>query len=137
MIDETNLDTALGVTIPSRHARGRMVRIGPALDAILANHGYPPVINTRRETQVAYRAAMNVVGAAGMVVMDYPSMGAEDFSFYLEQVPGCYVRFGARIREDEYLPLHSPSFDINEEVLRIGAAYFDEVAREALRAVSG
>ena len=31
MIDETNLDTALGVTIPSRHARGRMVRIGPAL----------------------------------------------------------------------------------------------------------
>jgi molecular chaperone Hsp33 len=44
MTDQTNLDTALGVTIPSRHARGRMVRIGPALDAILANHGYPPVI---------------------------------------------------------------------------------------------
>ena len=44
MADQTNLDTALGVTIPSRHARGRMVRIGPALDAILANHAYPPVI---------------------------------------------------------------------------------------------
>lgn len=38
------LDTALGVTIPSRHARGRLARIGPALDAILANHAYPPVI---------------------------------------------------------------------------------------------
>lgn len=38
------LDTALGVTIPSRHARGRVARIGPALDAILANHAYPPVI---------------------------------------------------------------------------------------------
>jgi molecular chaperone Hsp33 len=46
MPDSPNLtlDSALGVTIPSRHARGRMVRLGPALDAILANHNYPPVI---------------------------------------------------------------------------------------------
>ena len=38
------VDTALGFTIPARHARGRIVRLGPVLDAILANHGYPPVI---------------------------------------------------------------------------------------------
>ncbi len=46
MNDSANLtiDTALGVTIPSRHARGRVARVGPALDAILANHAYPPVI---------------------------------------------------------------------------------------------
>jgi molecular chaperone Hsp33 len=44
MADLTNLDTALGVTIPSRHARGRLVRIGPSLDQILANHNYPPVV---------------------------------------------------------------------------------------------
>ncbi len=37
-------DIALGVTVPSRHARGRAARIGPALEAILANHGYPPLI---------------------------------------------------------------------------------------------
>jgi molecular chaperone Hsp33 len=37
-------DVALGVTVPSRHARGRAARIGPTLDTILANHGYPPVI---------------------------------------------------------------------------------------------
>jgi len=37
-------DVALGVTVPSRHARGRAARIGPALDTILANHGYPPLI---------------------------------------------------------------------------------------------
>jgi molecular chaperone Hsp33 len=40
----TQLDTALGFTIPARHARGRLVRIGPLLDAILASHGYPPAI---------------------------------------------------------------------------------------------
>ena len=41
-----NLDVALGVTVPARHARGRAVRLGPAIDAILANHRYPPVIET-------------------------------------------------------------------------------------------
>ena len=44
MTDQINLDTALGVTIPSRNARGRLARIGPSLDSILANHAYPPVI---------------------------------------------------------------------------------------------
>ena len=39
-----NSDVALGVTIPSRNARGRAARIGPVLEQILANHGYPPVI---------------------------------------------------------------------------------------------
>ncbi|MBA2935877.1 Hsp33 family molecular chaperone HslO [Sphingomonas sp. CGMCC 1.13654] len=38
------LDTALGFTIASRHARGRVVRLGPALDAILAAHAYPPAL---------------------------------------------------------------------------------------------
>jgi len=39
-----NSDAVLGVTIPSRNARGRIARLGPALDAVLANHGYPPAI---------------------------------------------------------------------------------------------
>ena len=44
MTDQLHLDTALGVTIPARNARGRLARLGPSLDAILANHNYPPVI---------------------------------------------------------------------------------------------
>jgi molecular chaperone Hsp33 len=39
-----SIDVALGVTIPSRNARGRLARLGPALDETLANHGYPPAI---------------------------------------------------------------------------------------------
>ena len=42
--DNPNLDVALGVTIPSRSARGRAVRLGPALDSILSRHSYPAVI---------------------------------------------------------------------------------------------
>jgi molecular chaperone Hsp33 len=41
---ELLIDVALGVTIPSRNARGRIARLGPAIDSVLANHGYPPVI---------------------------------------------------------------------------------------------
>lgn len=40
----TDLDRALGFTIPARHARGRVIRVGPVLDTILAAHAYPPVI---------------------------------------------------------------------------------------------
>lgn len=38
---ELSNDAVLGVTIPSRNARGRIARLGPTLDAVLANHGYP------------------------------------------------------------------------------------------------
>ncbi len=41
-----SLDISLGVTINARHARGRAARLGPTLDRILANHGYPPVLET-------------------------------------------------------------------------------------------
>ena len=41
---ELKLDAAIGVAIPSRNARGRITRLGPVIDAVLANHGYPPLI---------------------------------------------------------------------------------------------
>jgi molecular chaperone Hsp33 len=41
---ELKKDVALGVAIPSRNARGRIARLGPVIDSILTNHGYPPVI---------------------------------------------------------------------------------------------
>lgn len=44
MTSTSPLDTALGFTIPGRHARGRVVRLGPSLDIILGAHGYPPAI---------------------------------------------------------------------------------------------
>lgn len=42
--NELSTDVALGVTIPARHARGRIARVGPVLDQILSNHRYPGVI---------------------------------------------------------------------------------------------
>lgn len=94
--------------------------------------GYPPVINASRETELARRAVRALFGEAGLVHMENPSMGAEDFAYFLQEIPGCYVRFGARLPDAEYVPLHSPKFDIDENVLPIGAAFYDRVIREAL-----
>jgi hippurate hydrolase len=58
-------------------------------------------------------------------------MGSEDFSFYLNEKPGAFVRLGARKPHWEATPLHSPLFDIDEDVLPIGASYFERVARLA------
>ena len=91
-----------------------------------------PVVNSDRETDTARQAAIDVVGSESVVEQEYPSMGAEDFSFYLEKMPGCYVRIGTRGTDDEYVPLHSPLFDVDESVLKIGTKFFDRVAREAL-----
>ncbi len=44
MSDVTALDRAMGLIIPARNARGRIVRLGPVLEEILSAHGYPPVI---------------------------------------------------------------------------------------------
>ena len=44
MADQPDMDRALGFTIPDRHARGRLVRLGPVLDTIMTAHGYPPAI---------------------------------------------------------------------------------------------
>jgi len=93
----------------------------------------PPVVNTDRETDTARRAATDVVGRQSVVEQEYPSMGAEDFSFYLEKIPGCYVRIGTRGPDQAYVPLHSPLFDVDESVLKVGAAFFERVAREAVR----
>jgi amidohydrolase len=111
--------------------------IGELHDAridVAINEGYPPVVNTPGESDIARRAAVAIVGERGLAPMEHPSMGSEDFAYYLREIPGCYVRFGARREGWEDIPLHSPAFDFDEEALKIGAAFFDRVARNAIDA---
>lgn len=140
--EDAVLDGTIRTTRPD--ARQQIIdglhRISSALAAlhnaeisVTIGEGAPPVVNTDRETVLARRAATETVGATAVVEQDYPSMGAEDFSFYLEEIPGCYVRFGTRGPGEGYIPLHSPLFTVDENVLRVGAHFFDRVAREALR----
>ncbi len=92
---------------------------------------YPPVINSRDATRIARQAAIEIVGKEGVIPYPIPSLGGEDFSFYLEKVPGCFVRFGARKRGNDS-PAHSSGFDFDEEVLPVGAAFFASCAIKAI-----
>ncbi len=105
-------------------------RVSGSLEIV---EGYPPVVNSPEETSIAREAAERVVGRDGVVRMPHPSLGGEDFSFYLKHVPGCFVRFGAMKKGVEHIPAHSPGFDFDEGVLPIGARFFKEVALIALK----
>lgn len=113
----------------------RMVRAAAELhNAEITIHiaeGYPPVVNEKISTDIAREAAKDILGRDLLVDSEFPSMGSEDFSYYLEKIPGCFVRFGARHPDREPIPLHSPAFDVDERVLAIGALFFDRVARLA------
>ncbi len=93
--------------------------------------GTPPVVNPKDMAEIARKAAVAVVGEANAVPLHTANMGGEDFACYMEKIPGCYVRLGARAPGREGFPAHSSKFEFDEEVLLIGARYFYEVARLA------
>ncbi len=95
--------------------------------------GLPPVINHPMAARVARIAAKKIVGADAVVKQRHPSLGGEDFAYFLQKVPGCLVRFGAGYPDLPNTPAHSPYFDFDEGVLPIGAAYLAEVAWQALQ----
>lgn len=143
--EEAVLEGTIRTTLPDvrDHIHEGIKRMAKAMESchnaeidVEIRAGYPPVVNTFRESEIARRAAEIIVERSGVVQMEYPSMGSEDFAYYLQEIPGCYVRFGARIKESEYVPLHSPLFDIDESVLKVGAEYFDQVIRQAIEEYS-
>ncbi len=97
--------------------------------------GTPPLVNPPECASVARQAAEAVIGPQSVTCMETASMGGEDFSYYLERTPGCYVRFGTVREGIAQFPAHSGSFDIDEQALAVGAAWFHAVALVAGRAI--
>ncbi len=95
--------------------------------------GNPPVINAPAMTELARRAAVEVVGRTNVLRMHTPNMGSEDFGRYLERVPGCYIRYGGLTAGSDPSPAHSSRFDFDERALAVGARWLDTVARLAAR----
>ena len=91
----------------------------------------PPVVNSPDGAQWAAAAAARVLGANAVVPLGTTNMGGEDFAFYLERLPGCFLRIGAREPNGEVIAAHSPRFQPAEEALFIGSAVLAECARVA------
>lgn len=85
------------------------------------SYSLPPVINDPRMTQLCREATASLVGEGSQVEVDKPSMGGEDFAWYLRQCPGCMLRLGVGTPLKPVRHLHSPRFDVNEAALPVGA----------------
>lgn len=82
--------------------------------------GYPAVINTPKVTEVVDSVAAEVLGKE-KVLHENPSMGGEDFAYYLHKVPGTFYFLGVGNEKKNIVsPQHSPTYDVDEDALANG-----------------
>jgi hippurate hydrolase len=103
---------------------------------VAIDHGTPPIVNPPNETEWARRAAVSVLGREHVVPLGFLNLAAEDFAHYMERIPGCFLRIGARELGGEMIPAHAPRFYAAEESIFVGAAVLAETARVASRALA-
>lgn len=101
-------------------ARG-LAEVSGAKINVRFEDGPPSVMNSPEPVAVIRAAAAEVLGPAQVDEIPKPSMGGEDFAYYLAQVPGAMFRLGCCSGESTCAPLHSPMFDVDERALAIGA----------------
>lgn len=83
--------------------------------------GTPSVYNDDGLTELVTEAATDLLGADNVAVLPRPSMGSEDFAVYLNEVPGVMFRLGAAGDDGTWTGLHTPTFDVDERCLAVGA----------------
>lgn len=81
---------------------------------------YPPTINNEEMSMLVAEVAQGIVGIDN-IIKNEMTMGAEDMSYFLEKVPGCYFFLGTGNVEKGFdKPHHNPYFDIDEDAMSIG-----------------
>ena len=90
---------------------------------------YPPLHNHPGVTKSVAASAVRLFGKDAVTAPD-PTMGGEDFAFYLDEVPGCFLFIGTG--EDNSVPLHNSRFDFDEDVLLTGVSLFVQAALDLL-----
>jgi hippurate hydrolase len=102
------------------------------------NRNYPPTINSATEADFARKVMEGIVGKDNVIVQE-PTMGAEDFSFMLQAKPGayCFIANGdGSHREMGHgagpCMLHNPSYDFNDDLIPLGGTYWVELATQWL-----
>jgi hippurate hydrolase len=102
------------------------------------HRNYPPTINHPQETAFARQVMTEVVGPERVQAFE-PTMGAEDFSFFLQHKPGAYFVIGngdGAHREGGHglgpCMLHNPSYDFNDALIPVGATFWVALAQRWL-----
>ena len=99
---------------------------------------YPPTVNHARETGFVRELLGELVGGGNVKEFE-PTMGAEDFSYFLQEKPGCYFVIGngdGTHRSDGHgagpCMLHNPSYDFNDELIPLGGSMWVRLAEKWL-----
>jgi hippurate hydrolase len=92
------------------------------------DRGYPVMINSDLETSHMSKAAKNVAGEKNVDDNASQVMGAEDFSYMLEERPGAYIRVG----NGNTASLHHPNYDFNDESIPFGTSFWVELTETRL-----
>ncbi len=102
------------------------------------HRNYPPTVNSAAEADFARQVMAGIVGEANVLVQE-PTMGAEDFAFMLQAKPGayCFIANGdGAHREMGHgggpCTLHNPSYDFNDDLIPLGATYWVKLAEDWL-----
>jgi amidohydrolase len=91
--------------------------------SLKVSYGYTSLVNHDHEVDIVAGAASGLLGPAAVSWKDKPSMGVEDFAFYLKKLPGAFWHLGCGSGPDgKRAPLHSGDFLLDEACLRIGVA---------------
>ena len=92
--------------------------------------GYPPTVNDPAMADYVAKVARQTVGADRYFPVPRPSMGGEDFAYYLEKVPGCFFLVGVEPPgSNAYPPLHSDRYDFTDAAMQVGVRMFVELVR--------
>lgn len=90
---------------------------------------YPPVINNDKMVSLVEKAGKEILGDENVVRLENPTMGGEDFSYFQQKVPGAFFIVGTYNKEKGLeKSLHSPHFNIDEDILNKAAAVMAECA---------
>lgn len=90
--------------------------------------GYPPTINHPREVDFVQKQIEAFFGDEVYCDLQKPSMGSEDFSYYLQEKPGAFFLLGLNTSEKPQPSLHHPEFDFQDQALPYGIATFCQLA---------
>ena len=90
--------------------------------------GYPPTVNDHAMADYVAKVARETLGAASFIPVARPSMGGEDFAYYLQQIPGCFFLVGVEPPDQKTYPgLHSDRYDFTDAALAVGMRMFVEL----------
>lgn len=97
---------------------------------VIIRPGYPTTVNHPREARFMADVMAATVGAQNAHADVPPAMTAEDFGFMLEKVPGSYGFIGNGPNGKPGVNLHNAAYDFNDDILGIGANFFDRMTRQ-------